>query len=168
MTTKRKLKPKKKIVETVKKGRPVFMDDPTTEDVLKLNQAVEVVLMEPHLLSKPLYLWGIFIQAKVKKVVADYRARVKGLPDDEKYQKELSKFPMNADPTDVEAKLKKKFPSYFKTMKELWAESTNLEIEKAKSDWLKNCQNSSGVVSLAKIDMFDDLETLGEILYETE
>lgn len=166
MAKARKPKKKKPTNEEVKKSKPVFFDDPSTEDVLKLNQAIDVVLMEPHLLSRPLYLWAIFIQAKVRKTVVDYRAKVKELPDDEKYNAEMSKFPMNADPTDVEKKLKKKFPKYFEAMTELWESPSNLEIEKAKSDWLKNCQNSTGVVSLAKIDAFDDLEALGEILYE--
>lgn len=167
MAGKRKIKKTKQSTGEEKKPTVVvYFDEPTTEDVLKLNQAVEVVLMEAHALSKPLYLWCLFIQAKIKGVVAAYRTEVKALPDDEAYNKEMGKFPLDANPQQIEEKLKNKFPKYFATMKELWERPVNLEIEKAKADWLKNCQNSSGVVSLSKIDAFDDLAALAEFLYE--
>jgi len=167
MATKRKVKrPSKPTSGETKKTPVVYFEDLKTEDVLKLNQAVEIVQMEAHALSKPLYLWCLFIQAKIKKTVANYRAKVKELPDDEKYNKEMGNFPLDANPQQVEEKLKKKFPDYFAAMKELWEEPANLEVEKAKAEWLKNCQNSSGVVSLSKIDAFDDMTTLAEFLYE--
>jgi hypothetical protein len=167
MSTKKPRRNKPVKENSLVKKKPSYMEDPTVEDVLKLNQAVDIVLMEPHLLSKPLYLWSIFIQAKVRKTVADYRSQVKELPDDVNYNKELSKLPLNAEPSDVESKMKEKFPEYFEAMRKLWETPLpELKIEKAKSSWLEHCQNATGVVSLAKIGAFDDLESLRDILYE--